>query len=355
MSFHRALALLLVGGLACQKGVAPAQRKATEPFAKLVQTVRVIPLGDTSGDPVGYANAGLGIGRTIVISDARRADLKAFDLTHGRLTRVIGAPGDGEGQFRHPVAMAAIDETQFAVLDERRRRVSVRDTAGALIREIKLEPGFYTDLAILPNEPRIILAGSAQYKNAEGYGKDLHLYDLQGRPMGSYAATPEIDSPWESKFAAAFLTMRGSEVVEGAMNSNRLRVLDLSGRNEHWFSVADGWFRPLIWPAASAIKPGAGQQNVADAGMAWMHQQRLMNDVATLDSGRLLVRFQAWSPSSEPFFYYALVDRSGQTVGITQPTRAQVLDTHGDTVFWTVGAANPKQIGIGVLRVEQFN
>lgn len=78
-----------------------------------------------------------------------------------------------------------------------------------------------------------------------------------------------------------------------------------------------------------------------------------MNGVVAIGEGRLLVRFQAWSPSAEPFFYYAVVDATGKMSQITNATRAQVFDAHGDTLYWIREAIGQTIMGIGSVRSER--
>lgn len=350
----RSCAIALAGlvSLACNAKQSTAVSAPPVSFDSLIKDVRIVELMPNPAHPLGSIVAGRILGETAILLDATNADVKMFDLQDGTLRRIVGEPGDGPGEFRHPVAVAVVDSQDFAVLDQRRRRVSIRAIDGSLVREMAIKPGSYSGLLVLPEEHRIVISGPESAPDNSTAGKNLHEYDYDGRALASYGDITKPSSKWAQSFGASFLTRQGNVLVEGFMNGNRLRTLSRTGEDENWVTVADGWFRPLVWPPDVGFKE-RDQQSAIDAGLQWMHKQRLMNGVFAIGDGRLLVRFQAWSPSAEPFFYYAVVDGTGKTLQISSATRAQVFDAHGDTLYWTRGTTSPTVLGIGSLRSER--
>jgi hypothetical protein len=115
-------------------------------------------------------------------------------------------------------------------------------------------------------------------------------------------------------------------------------------------SVAAGWYAPLEWPSDRLLERGATQQGAAKTLIAWTHSHRLMNGLFALSGGRVLARFQAFSPNGDRFFYYALTDAAGRQIAVTHPTRAQVLSTSGDTLYWIAGSGHQRSsFGSGIV------
>lgn len=345
-----ALASLASFGCHAKRSTTVAARPVS--FDSLVEDIRTVALQTNPAHPLGSITAGRVLSGTVILLDATNADVKVFDLQDGTLRRIVGEPGDGPGELRHPVAVAVVDSQDFAILDQRRRRVSIRALDGSLVREMAIKPGSYSGLLVLPEEHRIVISGLESAPDNSTAGTNVHEYDYDGRALVSYGNIAKPSSKWAQSFGASFLARQGNVLVEGLMNGNRLRTLSRTGEGERWVTVADGWFRPLAWPPDVGFKE-RGQQSAIDAGLQWMHKQRLMNGVFAIGDSRLLVRFQAWSPSAEPFFYYAVIDTTGKTLQISNATRAQVFDTHGDTLYWTRGTTSPTGVGIGALRSER--
>src|SRR4029077_8056399 len=110
------------------------------------------------------------------------------------------------------------------------------------------------------------------------------------------------------------------------------------------------WYRPLEYPSDRLLQRGVSTQTVAQRAQAWMHTQRLMNDVYPLTGGRFLVRFMAFTSPTDKAFYYAVADTTGRTYAVSQATRARVIAARADTVFWVNdGGPAGSRLGSGVI------
>jgi hypothetical protein len=300
--------------------------------------------------PVQFVNAGRVLADNVILSDAKAGDVKVYSLRSGSFRRVVGAPGDGPGEFRYPVAISTAGPDQFAVLDQKRRTVSFHDTTGRLVRAAALREGSFNGLLILPAQARIIVSGNVALGDTPAKGMDIHEYDYSGRRLGSYSATAVVSSEWAKRFDAKFVALTPTLLVEGSLNSNVLRLIDRVTRSERRVQVGDGWYRPLVWPSDKALRPGYSQQTAVEIGNAWMRQQRMMNGIAALGGDRLLVRFQAFSPTGDRFYYYALADTAGRTFWTSRPTRDLVLDAHADTIYSFSKRGGAYHLRVGLLR-----
>jgi hypothetical protein len=348
------LSLVVIGAGACASASAPAAIPPVQrlSFDSMFVEATTTTLAADSAALLRRVNTGRVLGQAVVLSDPEAGDVKIFDLSSGALRRVVGAPGDGPGEFRHIAAIASAGSEQFAVLDQKRRMVSFRDTAGRLIRETSLRGGSFQSLVVFPVERRMVVS-AAIWESGPAKGFDLHEYDLDGRRLASFAPTHPKRSRWEDAFAARFIAAAAGTLVDGGVNANRLRVIDRKAGGTREMEVAPGWYQQLVWPADDALRRGYSQQTTSEIGTAWMHRQRMMNGVYALGKGLMLVRFQAFAPDGERFFYYAAMDSSGRTLFVSTPTRAMVVDTHADTVYWVDGKKGAYRVSRGVLHVPR--
>ena len=336
---------------AATKPSSPPHRRLS--FDSMFVGTRTTVLRGDTASPLRQVNAGRVLSHAIVLSDPDAGDVKLFDLTDGTFRRVVGAPGDGPGEFRHVVAIAAAGVGQFAVLDQKRRTVSFRDTEGHLLREIALHGGAFHSLVVLPDEQRMIISG-AIWEKGPAKGFDLHEYDFAGHPLASFATTAPTRSKWEAAFAATYVDKAGETLLQGSVSANRLRLIDRRTGELREIAVAPGWYHQLSWPPDAAFGPGYSQQTASEIGTAWMHRQVMMNGVYALPDGMMLTRFQAFAPDGDRFYYYATVDTSGRTLAISTPTRAMVFDTHADTIYWMHAKRGDFRVSHGVFRKGLF-
>jgi hypothetical protein len=299
-------------------------------FNGMFDQTHVVPLASPLGHSLGPTSDALVTDSEIALLDGPSSDLKVFSRRDGSLARIVGRAGSDSGDFRNPAAIAPFDSGRYVVYDQRRRVISLRDSLGQLISESPSLRGSFTGLIALPEQHRVVLTGHTFNQNGDTRDVDLHEYDFNGKRLASYAATAKSTSEVEANFGTLVATRIGSDIVTGSLSSNRLRLYDRATKHEKWVAIAPDWYRPLEFPAHVA----AVQKSPANSAMSWMHTQPFLNGVFALGGGRLLVRFQAFTSLQDKAFYYAVADTSGRTLAISQATRARVVATRADTVFW---------------------
>jgi hypothetical protein len=299
------------------------------------------PLSSTalegSKDSTGQIAGALVTAKKLIVLDMRRAELRMYDRATGRLIKVAGRPGADLGDLRYPFSAAELDSGRLVVYDAKRNLMSFRDSVGDPIRDVRLPQGYYGGFAVFPREQRVLLTGDVHEPLRDVKGKDVHEFDFSGNHVSSYGTPAAPHSDWERRFGAEFVAQTGPFLVTGVMNSSRLRLLERTSHRERWIDVAPGWQR-LDWPS-DALLGWANRQVVGRRIQDWSRQQRLMNGVFPVGGGRLLVRFHGYASGGDDLFYYVLTDTAGATLGISHATRANVVASASDTVFWIGGAA----------------
>jgi len=350
MSHHRPSfvpAVLLLLLVACRETPIPPPEVAFEQMVSGVQS-RALDASDTLAVPTGA----LVRGRELIVIDEARAEAKVYDRQSGAVVRMVGRPGDGDGDLRAPVAIAPLDSGRYVIYDYLRRLISVRDSLGRTLRESPILKGDFNSILAFPEEQRVILAGPTLRAIDGANGMDLHEFDYAGKLRASYAKTVRPPSGWARRIAAIATARMGSTVIMGAMNSNRLRMYDRRTGTVRWLEAAPGWYRPIAWPSDAILQHGASRQTAAQILRNWMYTQRLLSGVYPLTHGRLLVRFLAFAPDHSRLFHYAVMDTTGRTFAVSRATRAQVLVVVADTAMWVSGAGSRDAwLGSGVVTV----
>ncbi|MGH7619772.1 MAG: hypothetical protein ACREPM_21375 [Gemmatimonadaceae bacterium] len=343
----RQLGVLAIVALPC----ACSHREAHDvlPFARRFDEV-FRPIGATplrGDDSTAFAFAGLVAGNRLFTVDPERGELRSYRRDNGSLISIPGAVGDGFGEFRHPIAVAQLADRGFVVYDDKRDILSVRDSLGNVRAETRIPHGLFGGVVALPDQRHIILSGA--FTNlGDGSGEhDLHELDFGGKRTAAYGQPRRPRSEWEKKFNAEFAAILGGEtLVSGTMNSSSLRLHNLSNAAERWIDIAPGW-QHLDWPSDGVLRRGTTRQTVADRIRNWSHKSRLMNGVFPLSGGRLVVRYQAYSPMGSRLFYYVVADTIGRTLAITHPSYANILESRADTLFWvSTGRGVPQAFGV---------
>lgn len=321
----------------------PAARR----FEDVFRTVSSTSLRDPD-DSIHFAFAGLVTADRLFVLDPERGELRAYRRANGTLIGTPGPVGDGFGELRHPIAVARLDSNQFVVYDDKRDVLSFRDSLGSTQTEATISHGSFGGLVALPERHSVVLSGAFVKPSTVAAGHDLHEIDYRGHQTAAYGRPREPGSEWERKFNAEFAAViGGATLVSGTMNSGALRFHDLSTAVERWVEIAPGW-RRLEWPSDGVLRRGATRQTVADRIRAWSHQNRLMNGVFPLSGGRLVVRYQAYTPVGARLFYYVLADTTGRTLAITHATHANILEARGDTLFW-LSAGGRQSFGVALV------
>jgi hypothetical protein len=319
---------------ACDKP-SPQATVAVVPFEGIHVGVSTVAL-DAGADSLVQPNGALLSGDQITVVDQGRPAVRVFRRGDGTLLRTIGTPGDGQGHVRRPSAIVAIDSGQFVVLDQGRRVLSFRDSAGGVLRE-----------------HRVILAGETTPAVADARGLDLHEVNHLGKRVTSYAETTKPESQWHARFKSLYGTSVGATVITGTLSSNRLRFYDRETGRTRWISVADGWYGPIDWPSDRELRSAKTPESAAQQITAWGRKQRLMNGVFPLDGGRVLTRFLAFSETGERQYHYAIADTTGRTHLVTKATRAFVVGTAGDTLYWLARRqSGGMELGTGIATLQ---
>lgn len=306
----------------------PAIRDPILPFDALFSVARTTPL---LGGSLGAAADILVTPHAFIIVDMEKGDLKVFRRSNGALARVIGRPGDGVGEFRTPAAITSIDESRFAVLDGGRSVVSVWDTVGRLVSETHIA-GTWVGLTSVADSGRIVVSGVVPRRDGSDRSKRelVHEFDLEGNETASYRDFVPASNEWEATFGGVFVASLGRVVISGAYSSNAVSIHDrLTGR-ERTVRVAQGWYRPLVWPTrGDPAYRGSGVQRVT----AWARKQILMSALVPVGPQSFLARFDAVAPSGEKLYFYALADTAGRTAVVTHATRVRLHRMVGDTIY----------------------
>jgi hypothetical protein len=312
---------------ACQRPLPPSARVS---FEEMTAGARVLPAASDLRSPV----SALATDDALIVVDQDGPNLKVFDRAEGSLRGVVGGPGDGPGEFRRPLAIVPLDSGRYAIFDQGKRVLSIRDARGVAIGETAPLKGFFNGVVALPRERRVLLSGTLFGPASEE--SELHEFDYSGRRLASYAERERAASGWEAKFGAVFAAQIGRSTVIGTLSSNRLRVYDRRTHTARWMDVAPDWYHPLAWPSDRLLVRGASSQSVSRVLANWMRTQRLMNAVFPLSGGRLLVRFVTIISPHDHVYYYALADTMGRTTAVSRATRARMLATRGDTMYWAL-------------------
>jgi hypothetical protein len=311
------------------------------PFDAVFLQVRRVGLDTTGGPPVAIVG-GLALSNQFLLVDGGAADIRDVDARTGKLVRLIGSPGDEPGMFRRPISIAALSDSMYGVLDQRRQVVSIHDTQGVLIKELRIA-GFWNSLARSMRPGHFAVAGNPD--SARERPSILYEFDGNGKPTGGCGDPPKLDWDLESSFATPFTVRDSAVMLAGAYNSNLVRICDFNDHRTYTIAVAPGWYRPISWP--TEIK-GSGAS--APLVNAWARKQRLFSALFSSGSEMFLAEFRSFARNGDEQFNYAVVDTSGHTLAITAATTKEILDTRGDSVYWiertptTIG-----QLGVSVF------
>ena len=217
-----------------------------------------------------------------------------------------GRPGAGPGEFREPVSIGVLSDGRIVVLDRALRRVTifrVRDVGPPLVPERTIPFRVRTEAMCVLRNDQLLILGLAD-------GARLHVYDLRGRHLRSFAPPDSSLSP----MAAGILSKgriacdRGSgEVV---VSSSVLAAVEA-------FRVSTGartWVDTLI-PFRQIVVSDKGDRVSQSSGRTG---HSLVSNVFITDDHRV---FQA---------LYA-----GRTDGATIDTSVSYLYSRGDRSWLT--------------------
>lgn len=333
-AFARMCVISLLASISCRTDGAPhlpARPQLTrfeDMFAEVARTYLEVDTGAAT-----RVNAGLVRTDNLFLLHGGTAEIRRYRRKDGRLEALVSGPGDAAGDVRSPVAIAGGANGRIFVYDSRRRVLSIRDSFGLAVKEIRPPVGNYAGLVALPDGNHILLSGDVASGGSDLTGADLHEFDSSGTYLRSFGKRLVPDSKWKRAFHAEVVAKVERYLVTGYMNGTRLRLVDGTGSHERWVIVSDGW-PSLSWPSDRLLTETPGGKLVADRVRDWMHANRLLNGLHALPEGRILVRFQSFTTSGERMFYYTTVDTGGLTKESSYATTRQVISVSADTLFW---------------------
>jgi DNA-binding beta-propeller fold protein YncE len=142
---------------------------------------------DANGNGVGTIGKGLlkrptGLARDPVrgllyVADTHAHDVKVFD-DEGRLVRVIGHRGEGDGEFNFPTHVA-VHNGELYVTDTMNSRIQVFNAEGEVMSRKFGERGLYVGQMVRPKGVAVDEEGNVYV--VEGYYDHLLVYNSEGR------------------------------------------------------------------------------------------------------------------------------------------------------------------------------
>ncbi len=294
------------------------------PLASLLRAESHIRLYPSYDDPIGTAGDLLVVDSQFIVFDVMQANLKVFDYA-GKLIRTIGRSGDGPGEFRRPMSGTVLANERFAVLDETRRVVSIRDSTGRTISEWYVGGSKLYSVGSIEGNQGIVLTGRlntvASSPDLLTKDRGVHEYDFAGSLVASYRPVPKPKHHWEEMFSGTVLASLGDIVVSGSYSSNRIHHYERSSGKEWWTDIGGLWYKPLEWPDDDE------SSNVSKAVQvtSWAKQQILLTRLYSIDETHYLAQFQAYDSDDNRVFHYLLADVSGKTLAITKATSLKIL------------------------------
>ena len=171
-----------------------------------------------SGDPAAVAGgsshliwrveglARLEDGRVAVLSYGSK-QLMLFEPS-GELSVIIGGPGEGPGEFRHPLALQYLPPDTLVVWDSFLTSIDYFDTGGTLLRERSLDHGRLREHGVGPESLRLPLADGSFLAWVEDWTADESSEDCSHLTEVGRVSSPAGGRLWEDE-----VTMPGEELL----------------------------------------------------------------------------------------------------------------------------------------------
>jgi hypothetical protein len=284
------------------------------PFDEVFDRVASFELQQTETDQIGGISAVLRWGGGYLIADPLNADLKLYS-EDGRLMRTIGRAGDGPGEFRHPLRLAAAENDGFVVLDMPSGALSQFDATGAFLRRWRPEVARIGNLVLDSGGERYFFAGYARTGEEDLWTRRiLHTADRSGVVVSSFGWIPPPQHHGELFYAHLHLLRVGNLVVGARSTEPSLVFHDLLTGTERLTGARTPLYRDPRW---SDLPRG---QDITAAN-EWANQQMWLSSLIALDSSYFAVGYAA-ADSTGPgrSYHYALVTTTGQVIASTSTT-----------------------------------
>lgn len=180
---------------------------------------------------------------TVLAVDNMNARVSAFTLDGGFIGDA-GRRGQGPGEFIHPRAVAAVEETVYVLDDGRMRfvRFSLREAGLTFQDEVSLPFTLYDFCAV---DEQIIGLGFHE-------GRPLHAFSHEGELLHSFGE-PFVDDPFLASRETGYLTcLEGPQegVAVAAINYPIVDVYEIDGAHR-WRATLDGFQAPVITPSGA--------------------------------------------------------------------------------------------------------
>ncbi|MFQ5536956.1 MAG: 6-bladed beta-propeller [Gemmatimonadota bacterium] len=319
--------IVIVGCAPDRPAAVLAGPEVTTTFEEAFQPVENLRLRASSSNPVGSAMAFTAWGDQYALADGIQSDVKVFGRD-GRLVRVIGRPGDGPGEFRSPVSVAALPSGELAVLDAR-MRLSVFDTLGALLSS-KVLPGRRPQqiqvCECVPEGGGLLV--SALVPDATGTRYGAYAVSGDGELVLRFHMLPEpraIDAV-RNNFIDVRAVVVGPYIVSLDQTEGCVLRTRYDTGESHWIPIGAEWYTAPTWP-----QEYMGLQELTD----WANRQMWGRTLLALGKGEVLVGYGVFdSQSGSPERRYAIIDpETGRRTVVSDLAPARFVAAKGDTLY----------------------
>jgi hypothetical protein len=292
-------------------------------FAELFLPAGSMTLRPPESEVIGNIYDAAPWGEWIAIADATSHTIKVFDRA-GHLVHVLGAPGDGPGEFRTPRALVEVRDGMLAALDSR-RRISLFDSAGRYVRSFNVGSAG-RGLASLPDGSALLVGGPASLTE-DGPGAAALMYDLNGELLSTIGGLPATMHNREPNFLEAFPVADGENIVIALATTNRIQVHRVGAASDTSFPVGSSVYRPPAWPERKeAFDPASV--------VRWTYQQQWTERLLRLDDGEFMAAFSRYDTlTSRPVARYVVFTPTGSEIAVSTVLNRLFDFSRGDTLF----------------------
>ncbi len=241
----------------------------------------------------------------ILIADRIDANVKIYDDA-GNWVRTLGRLGDGPGEFRRPIAVAATGDSVF-VLDARHARLSLFLMTGQFLESIAIRVIRPSGLGIA-GDSLLLIAGHGRVDevNALVILPTLHTLDFAGNIRRSHSPERKRERLYEANFSEALLDVHRMRAVLGDRTSNIVRIVNLESDSTQSVTLTPTGYSLPRWPRRRFTGEGSEQlRRLTD----WANAQSWLLGLWYLEPGFVLGRFS--NPIDRHLGRYALAALDG--------------------------------------------
>jgi hypothetical protein len=273
-------------------------------FADVFRLHRTLRLGESVLDPIASVTDMTAWSGGVMLLDAIEGRVRKFDRD-GLPVQTIARLGDGPGELRRPMAIAALPGGGIAVLNRVGSEVRVFDAEGMPAAVWPTGLGLATSIVATADGDLVVFGESIQ-RGPDAVTNIIHRFSsLSGEPLIRKGVAPPARGSWERTVRGMRGAILDDTVVVGLTASNLIAVSTLDSESDvRWYEVGSGWYRPWTWPVRDATP-----QDVD----TWRRQQLWLNRVFKPGPGETVVEF-AFPDAAErrAWFQYLSIDASGR-------------------------------------------